>query len=85
MPEIKNTNIEEVTDKKTGKIKFYRIYPKEGYKLHEKSRDEVLFDENGNETGEIKLGYTSEVVTAMANYDFEKNERDIYAVKEDEI
>ena len=85
MPTIKNAIIEEVKDKKTGKVKSYRIYPKEGYRLHEKSRDEILIDENGNETGEIKLGYTGEVVTAMANYDFEKNERDIYAVKEDEI
>jgi len=85
MPIIENAIIEEVKDKNTEKVRFYRIYPKEGYKLHEKSRDEVLPDETGNETGEIKSGYTSEVVTAMANYDFQKNEREIYAVKEDEI
>ncbi len=85
MPTIKNAIIEEVKDKKTGKVKSYRIYPKKGYKLHEKSRDEVLPDETGNVNGEIKLGYTSEVVTAMANYDFEKNERELYAVREDEI
>jgi hypothetical protein len=60
----------------------YIISPQKEYKLHEKNRDEAIFDEYGNETGEIKKGYTSGIVTVLANYDFEKNEREIYAVKE---
>lgn len=63
----------------------YEIYPKEGYKLHEKSRDEVVTDAYGNETGEIKLGYTFGVVTALADYDFETNPREIYAVAADDV
>lgn len=59
----------------------YVVSPMEGYVLHEKSRDEIILDENGNETGEIKLGYTSGIVTVLANYDFEKNSREIYTVK----
>lgn len=63
----------------------YTILPKTGYVLHEKSRDEIVTDEYGNETGEIKKGYTSGLVTTLANYDFTENPREIYAVKEAEI
>lgn len=76
---IENARIEEI--KENGILKSYKIYPLEGYKLHEKSRDEEVCDEEGNPTGEIKKGYTTGVVTAMANYDFEANSREIYAVK----
>jgi len=81
---IDNTVMQKRVNEK-GKTVNYTILPVKGYLLHEKSRDEAIFDENGNETGEIKLGYTSGIVTVLANYDFEKNEREIYAVKEDEI
>ena len=75
---IKNVAIKEVT---INHKKIYKIYPEKGYKLHEKSRDEIVVDENGNETGEIKLGYTEGVITVSADYDFEKNEREIYSVE----
>lgn len=64
-----------------GNILSYRISPNEGYKLHEITLDEEVCDEYGKETGEIKLGYTESYVTAGAGYDFEKNERQIYAVE----
>lgn len=66
-----------------GNVLSYRISPNEGYKLHENTLDEVILDEEGNETGEIKLGFTKSYVTTGSNYDFDKNERQIY-VKEDE-
>ena len=75
---IENVIIKEIT---INNNKAYLIRPEKGYKLHEKSRDEAVIDENGIETGEIKLGYTSGVITAGADYDFEKNEREIYAVE----
>lgn len=78
---IENAIIEEMI---INNNRVYKIYPEQGYKLHEKSRDELCVDENGNETGEIKLGYTTGVVTAMANYDFDKNPREIYAVSEED-
>lgn len=77
---IKNVVIEE---KIINSKKIYKIYPEKGYKLHEKSRDEIAVDENGNETGEVLLGYTEGVITASADYDFAKNEREIYAVQAD--
>lgn len=71
-----------------GKVVSYKIRPADGYKLHEKNLDEPVFDENGNETNKIKLGYTTRFTTVDANYDWEKNERKIYAIPidaEDEI
>lgn len=66
-----------------GKVMSYRIRALDGYKLHEISLDEIVFDdETGMETGEIKKGYTKSYLTAGANYDFVKNDREIYCVKE---
>lgn len=75
---IENTLFEARTAE-NGKILSYRIRPAKGYKLHESTLDESVVDEYGNETGEIKLGYTESYVTAGAGYDFEKNDRQIYA------
>ena len=78
---IENVRVKEIAI--GGKIVAYKIYPNEGYKLHEITLDEVVLDENGLETGEKKLGFTTSYITAGVNYDFNKNEREIY-VKEDE-
>ena len=79
------TKIEHATFKartdENGNILSYRISPNEGYKLHEITLDENVVDEYGNETGEIKQGFTTSYITAGANYDFEKNPREIYAVE----
>lgn len=80
-PLVENTLCE--AREKNGKIVSYRIRPSEGYKLHEVTLDEMEFDEYGNETGNIRLGFTESYVTAGANYDFVTNERQIYAVKEE--
>ena len=76
---IENATMKERYNDK-GELINYVISPIEGYVLHEKSRDEIVPDENGNETGEIKKGYTSGIVTVLANYDFKENTREIYAV-----
>lgn len=72
-----------------GEILSYRIRPAEGYKLHEVTLDEEVCDETTLEpTGKIKLGYTKSYVTTSGRYDFEKNDRKIYAkpdTEEDEI
>ena len=80
-PIIKNTVMQKRVNEK-GETVNYTILPAAGYVLHEKSRDEAIFDESGTATGEIKKGYTGGIVTVLENYDFEKNEREIYAVKE---
>ena len=71
-----------------GVIVYYKVRPAEGYKLHEKGLDMPIFDEEGNETGKIQCGYTTVFTTVGANYDWQKNERKIYAIlidAEDEI
>lgn len=77
-PLIDNTFCE--AREKDGKSVSYRIRPIEGYKLHEVTLDERETDENGNETGNILPGYTTAYITAGADYDFVKNEREIYVV-----
>lgn len=72
---IENTIFEARTDKDEN-ILSYRISPKEGYKLHE-----ITLDETNEETGEVKLGFTTSYITAGVNYDFKKNERQIYALE----
>ena len=76
---IKNTIFEARTDK-NGKVISYRISPATDYKLHEISLDEPIMDENGNETGETKQGFTKSYITAGANYDFAKNDRQIFSI-----
>ena len=58
----------------------YRITPIEGYVLHDKAYDYPLFDEEGNETGEIALGYRTSTAGCAATYDFETNPREFYTV-----
>lgn len=67
--------------KQNGEIVSYRIHPADGYKLHEITLDEKGIDTDGNETDEVKKGFTTSYITAGAGYDFEKNEREIYAVE----
>lgn len=86
-PLIENT-ICEVCETVRGSS-YHRVRPAEGYKLHEKGLDMPIFDEETNkETGKIQCGYTTVFVTVGANYDWQKNERKIYAIPidaEDEI
>lgn len=77
---IENTIMQKRTNE-DGKIINYTILPVDGNLLHEKSRDEIVLDDKGNETGEVIKGYTNGLVTVFANYDFTKNPREIYAVK----
>lgn len=77
---IEHATFEAYKDE-NGNVLWYRISPNEGYKLHEVTLDEIVIDENGNETGEIKQGFTTSYITAGADYDFAKNERQIYVVE----
>lgn len=74
-PLIKNTICEE--REIDGKVMSYRIRPEKGYKLHE-----ITLDGKNDETGEIILGFTNAYVTTGAEYDFLKNEREIYVKEE---
>ena len=78
-PLIENTICE--AREKDGKVISYRIRPKEDYKLHEITLDQMVTDKNGNDTGKIRPGYTKSYITAGVGYDFKENVREIYTVK----
>lgn len=81
-PLIENT-VCEARINESGEVISYRIRPKDGYKLHEITLDEKVIDEEmGNETGEVRKGFTKSYVTAGAGYDFVKNDREIYTIAE---
>jgi hypothetical protein len=81
---LDNTVFEVRLDKE-GKVLSYRIHPANGYRLHENTLDSPIIDEETHQnTGGIKLGFTNSYVTTGADYDFEKNERQIYAEREDQ-
>lgn len=75
---IENTSM-QVYDNKA-----YWIKPNEGYKLHAKEFDS---ETENPETGEItkEIRFTTGIVTCGAKYDFEKNEREFYAIPENEV
>ena len=66
-------------------LRGYYISPCEGYVLHTSNYDTPVFDEEGNETGEIALGYTRGTISIGYNYNFETNPFNIYAVLESEV
>lgn len=76
---IENTSMLKVfTDE--GVHRNYRITPNPGYVLHDKGLDYVVTDEEGNETGEVILGFRTSTASVHANYDFAVNEREFYTV-----
>lgn len=85
-------DIEPLFDNTTAKASYngddlmaYRIYPNEGYLLHTTSYDEPILDDEGNETGEVKKGYTEGFISLNKNYDFEGNPFEVYAVSGEEV
>lgn len=63
----------------------YCITPNEEYVLHDKLYDESILDETTmEETGKVILGFRKSTATVPANYDFESNPRQFYAILENE-
>lgn len=66
-----------------GVFSCYTIEPCDGFALHDASRDCIdVSMESGEST--LLLGYTMVLATCGANYDFELNTRQFYAVPKDE-
>lgn len=66
-------------------LRTYYIYPLEGYALHDNAYDEPIFDDYGNETGEIVQRFTTAFTTVPATYNFEANPDNIFAVPLSEL
>lgn len=82
--EVIPTPIENVTVKKAlnnGVHNAYTLKANEGYVLHDNTLDTPVYDEyTGEETGNIILGYSEGTKTCRANYDWDTNPREFYAV-----
>ena len=80
---LEKTLVENTTMKtmfRNGVPYQYLITPKENYVLHE-----IGYDYTDMNNLEIKhKGYTVGTITVPVNYDFETNDREIYAVVESE-
>lgn len=79
---IENTTMRGVL--RDGELRSYSITPNAGYVLHDNARDEIWYDEDTMEET-LLLGYTRGMATCLANYDFDENPREFYAVLETEV
>ena len=62
-----------------GVFRVYTIAPAEGYVLHDSTYDYPDID------GNLVIGYRRSEGTCAANYDFDANPREFYAVPENEV
>lgn len=74
---VENTRTEKALI--DGVHRLYRIYPSEGYVLHNNVRDWKHIDE---ETGEeiFYRGYSTSCSSVPASYDFLENPNELYAI-----
>ena len=83
--EVIPTPIENVTVKKAfnnGVHRTYTLKANEGYVLHDNTLDAQGYDEETGEfTDEIILGYSEGTKTCGANYDWDENPREFYAIR----
>lgn len=80
-----NTTATEFRHPTTGRFLGWYVKPDSGYVLHEITHDEEILDMYGTPTGEWRTCYTRATIFVEYSYDFELNERQIYAKLESEI
>lgn len=80
---FENTKTESLRNDE-GVITAYRITPDEEYVIHTKFHNTPVYDENGIDTGEVEIGYTSSHIVILDSYDFAENPYDIYAVRKED-
>jgi hypothetical protein len=68
-----------------GILRVYLITPVDGYVLHDKAWDSPVYDENGNETGEVILGYQTGMASCGFNYNWAENPREFFAVPAESV
>ena len=83
-PYFENTTM-QVYYNSNNVLTAYYIYPCEGYVLHNNAYDEIVLDEFGNETDEVMQRFTTSFTTVLANYNFEENPDNIFAILRSEI
>lgn len=78
-------NTTQLEKLRNGVLYGYAIAPVEGYVLHDNAMDYPLFDDNGNETGEIVQVFTEGTCTCAASYDFTANPREFFTRLKSEV
>lgn len=85
--EVNPTLVENARTEKVlmdGVHRLYRIYPNDGYVLHNNVRDWKHIDtETGEET--FYRGYSTSSSSVHASYNFSENPNEIYAVPADSV
>lgn len=84
MPQIENCTITPFYNS-ANILYAYFISANEGYILHDRDFDIVETNPVTNEELSRMAGYTSGRCSCMANYDWEVNEREFYAVLRNEV
>lgn len=83
---IENTSM-KASYRENGTLIDYRIYPNEGYLLHDKFTDFEVYDERGMPTGEIKQGFIPypSFLSVWGNYNWETNPLELFTVPQGTI
>lgn len=80
-----NTIMREIVND-NGDLRGYDIAPADGYVLHNKIMDYYEYDPETQEDGDlISRGYSSSSSSVPADYDFDTNPSEIYAIEQDNI
>lgn len=85
---VENARMTKRLHDNSTEVRQYRIYPNEGYVLHDRECDEIVMDEDGNETGERRPGFVRYPAFASCGgtYDFHgENPREFYCVPQDSV
>lgn len=85
--EVNPTLVENARTEKVlmdGVHRLYRIYPNEGYVLHNNVRDWTRIDPNTMEETFYR-GYSRSGSSVPASYDFSENPNELYAVPADSV
>lgn len=83
---VDNATVKKVIRVEDNRHMRYEITPNDGYVLHDKGYDTIVYDEETLEpTGEVILGYRRTTASCPASYDFDVNENEYYCVPEADV
>lgn len=85
MPQITNSTVTPYYSQTSGELITYQIRANYGYVLHDSELDILDIDPFTEEEISRLAGFTSATCSCSADYDWEANPREFYAIFESEI